>query len=43
MGICDKIAEIETEIARTQKNKGEYPVIFSVKSPTQPNIGVKIR
>jgi hypothetical protein len=43
MGICDKIAEIETEIARTQKNKGECPVIFSVKSPTQLNLGVKIR
>ena len=28
MGILDKIAEIEREISRTQKNKGEIAYLF---------------
>lgn len=32
MGILDKIAEIEREIARTQKNKGMYDDDRSLRS-----------
>ena len=39
MGILEKIAEIEREIARTQKNKGEknleIPAIHKWKGSTQ--------
>ena len=30
MGILDKIADIEAEIAKTQKNKGEFHLLMGV-------------
>jgi len=39
MGITDKIAEIEREIARTQKNKGKTTILSSLSTEAGENKG----
>lgn len=39
MGILDKIADIEKEIAKTQKNKGMSLSVYKIESYCDSNIG----
>ena len=42
MGILEKIAEIEREISRTQKNKGEFSFCLRCRFFHKLNIGLPI-